>query len=162
MFSFFGGCCFHPLLVLSVAVLSILWVVVLSPLSSVGSRCLVFLHWAMLLCFSSPFGGVVFLLLLRSSSLLLGGAAWFPFFFFGLCCCFPSSFAWCCFPFSRLGSVAFLISSVGWCGLVSFGRCCFSNLFSSGAAFSSLGGAAFFLSSWVVLPFVLSFWWDYF
>ena len=43
--------------------------------------------------------------------------------FFGWCCCCPYLFEWCCFPSHALGSGAFLLSSVGWCCLDSFGRC---------------------------------------
>ena len=116
---------------------------VLLSIASSGWRCFFTIFWCVLLpsfpsCVPPLFCCVVllgFLLLwvvLRFHPLLLGGAA---------------------FLSLPVGGGVFLLSSVGWCGLVSFGRCCFSNLLSGGAASSSSGWGCFFplLFFWVVL-----------
>ena len=147
-----SGAAFRPLLC----------VVVLCPLSSVGSRCLVSLLLGGVAFFSSPFGGL-------PSSPSCGWSCFFPLFswvvllgFFTGRCCF-SNLLLCAAAFLLLLWVGttFPPSSVGWCCLVHPGGVA---LFFGGAAFLPWVG---FLSPlvfllWVVLPFFLSFWWDYF
>ena len=105
---------------------------VVLPSSPVGSFFSLFVGWWWCCCFfSAPFGGVAFLPLrcveLLLSSLLLGGAAWVRPSLGGVA--FPSSFAWCCFPFPPSGSVLFSSLRLGGAAwFPSFGWCC---LFSS-------------------------------
>ena len=100
------------------------WVVLLSfPSFGVGLLGFLLL-WVVLLSF--PFLWVVVLF----SPLRLGGAAWSPLPWSGVA--LPLSFL----RFLLWGGTAFPLSSVGSCFVSSsFGRCCFSNLLSSGPAF---------------------------
>ena len=92
-----------------------------SPRSMASSGCSCFFSFSVVwCCLVSFFFGwcCISLLFLRGAAFLRLLWVWaaFPLFwwvvllgflFFGWCCCFPSSFAWCRFPFPPLGSGAF-------------------------------------------------------
>ena len=83
------------------------------------------------------FGGVAFVRLLwvRQRSLpLFWWVVLLGVLFLGGVAVFTLCFCYVLLSFPSFGSGAFLFSSVGWCCLVSFGRCFFSNLLSAGAA----------------------------